>query len=332
MSAYALATIAAILLIFAAASMNAGYAWQLGLAHSEFRAYVLAGAAIGAAVLAPLSLLAASHAARQWRFGTALVALILGVGCVLFTATSSVGFTAGARARLISERTAAIEEHGDRRAVADAARAELQMLAAVKAVTPAVLKRRRELAALLVPNTPDKRAAPVEKDSQAAGVAFVLGAFGWEVDAAAVGQWLNVGMVAFLELAAALSLTVAAALRPTRLEPPRTAENSERPDVPPEPETPASERRAKRDDRDRDDDAPPPRPKGKSGRPSSVLAEEAVRRLRAKGGKVSGSLNGLGRIIGTRSKSATHRILHRMADAGLVRMVATPSGVAIECA
>jgi hypothetical protein len=331
----AAASIASILLIFAAASMNAGYAWQLGLAHSEFRAYVLAGASIGAAVLAPLSLLAAGYAVRQWRLGRAAVALTLGVGCALYTGVSSLGFTAGARSNLISEHTTAIEAHADRRAVAEAARAELASLASVKTANRAVVERRRELAALLIPKTIETHAKPAEKDSQAAGVAFVLTALGWKVDAADVGQWLNVGMVAFLECAAALSLTVAAALRPARPAAPPAAVSPAPAKTPATPEAGANEA-AKRRQHEKDDDHPPPpsKPpsKGKPGRPATVRAEDAVRRLRARGGKVSGSLNGIGRIIGTRSKTATHRILHRMADAGLVRMTATPFGVAVECA
>src|SRR5262249_18965769 len=80
------------------------------------------------------------YAARQWRLGRALAALALGIGCALYTGVWSLGFTAGARSNLISEHTAAIEEHGDRRAVAEAARADLATLASVKTANRAVVE------------------------------------------------------------------------------------------------------------------------------------------------------------------------------------------------
>jgi hypothetical protein len=331
-AACAAASIASILLIFAAASMNAGYAWQLGLAHSEFRAYVLAGASIGAAVLAPLSLLAAGYAVRQWRLGRAAVALALGIGCVFYTGVSSLGFTAGARATLVSEHVAEVEEHADRRAVAEAARAELASLASVRTANRAVVERRRELAALLVPTAPGKRAKPVEKDTQAAGVAFVLTALGWKVDVADVGQWLNVGMVAFLECAAALSLTVAAALRPTHPVAPPAAGIQHPSREPAKPETAASKPAARR--RHEKDDDPPPtaKPKGKPGRPATVLPAQAVERLRRAGGKVNGTVKAVGKVLGTRSKTTAHRTLHQLQSLGLIQMETGPKGVSIALA
>jgi hypothetical protein len=79
------------------------------------------------------------------------------------------------------------------------------------------VERRAELTAILVKLSDakaDHRPA-ARPDSQAAGVAFVLGALGWRATEADVGQWLNIGTVLFLELAAALSLTVAAGLYPS---------------------------------------------------------------------------------------------------------------------
>src|SRR5262249_10872515 len=81
-------------------------------------------------------------------------------------------------------------------------------------------------------------------------------------------------------------LTVAAALRPARPEAPRTGANWEGPDVPATAETPASTPE-KRDPDDKDDKPPAPR---RPGRPATVLASQAVERLRKAGGKASGSL------------------------------------------
>jgi hypothetical protein len=90
-------------------------------------------------------------------------------------------------------------------------------LAGLKGQKPEIVERRAELTAILVKLSEAKadRSPSARPDSQAAGVAFVLGAMGYRVDVADVGQWIAVGTVVFLELAAALSLTVAAVLYPT---------------------------------------------------------------------------------------------------------------------
>jgi hypothetical protein len=172
----------------------------------------------------------------------------------------------------------------------------------------------------------------VQADAQAASLAFYIRAAGWTVTDQAVGVWLNLGMVAFLEMAAALSLTVAAALRPVGLPrgvgaPPAPAQPAA-PAVPAEPEKPATRKRSENDD---DPPAPPPR-KGRPGRPRDVLPAEAVAKIKAKGGKVSGSLNGIAKLIGSRSKTSVHRLLHELAGMGLVTMTTSPRGVAVALA
>jgi hypothetical protein len=63
-----------------------------------------------------------------------------------------------------------------------------------------------------------------------------------------------------------------------------------------------------------------------------VLPQHAIDRLRAAGGKANGSLNGIGRLLGTKSKTAAHRLLHGLADAGLIRLQSSPHGVAVALA
>jgi hypothetical protein len=57
-----------------------------------------------------------------------------------------------------------------------------------------------------------------------------------------------------------------------------------------------------------------------------------VDKLRKKGGKANGSLAGIGKLIGSKSKTATHRVLHRCAEMGLVRLATGPDGVRVAIA
>ena len=230
------ATIAAFALIFSAGAQNVAHGYQLGLASSEFRALVLAAASVGASVLGPFCWVAV---VRGRGFGTRIIALVLAPGGLAYASVCSLGFVAGSRDAAISERASSIDAHQDRRALVKAARDEL---AGLKGQRPEIAERRAELTALLAKlgdATPVKSTA-ARPDSQAAGVAFVLGAFGWRVAEGDVGQWLNILTVGFLELAAALSLTVAAALYPaTRQDAHRSPPEAALPD--PAPDSPKPE-------------------------------------------------------------------------------------------
>jgi hypothetical protein len=63
-----------------------------------------------------------------------------------------------------------------------------------------------------------------------------------------------------------------------------------------------------------------------------VLPAQAVERIRAAGGRVNGSVAGIGRLIGSRSKTSAHRLLGELRDMGLIRMQAGPRGVAVALA
>jgi hypothetical protein len=323
-TAFTFGCISSFLLIFAAASMNAGHAWQLGIADGEFRAAVLAGASIGAAIMAPLAFLAV-HRGRG--FGTRSTALMLAIGALLYTSASSLGFISQAKDHGISDRVTVSDRYADHRAVAVAARAEL---AGLKGQTPAVLKRRRELTALLAGKS-TVAAAPVKADAQAAALGFYLRAAGWTVTDQAVGTWLSLFMVLFLEAGAALSLTVAAALKPVRLARPTAPSMPAGAQLSAEPEKPARDEKTGPAD---DDDEQPPTPprRGRPGRPRDVLPAEAVAKIRAAGGRMSGSVNGIGKLLGTKSKTTAHRLLAELSRAGLITLRTTPHGCAVALA
>jgi hypothetical protein len=189
---------------------------------------VLAAASAGASLLGPFCWLAVF---RGRGFGPRAAALALATGCLAYAGVCSLGFIASSQDLAISERTITADAYADRRALAAAARAELATLAIIKTPSRAVLERRRELAAILVPKAPETQAKPVQADAQSAALAFYVRAAGWRVTDEAVRIWLALGMVLFLEQAAALGLTVTAALYPsTRRNAPegtRTAEASQ---------------------------------------------------------------------------------------------------------
>jgi hypothetical protein len=211
-TAFALGATAAVLMVFAACALNASHAYQLGIEHGEFRALVLAAASVGAAILAPMGFLVAT---RGRGFQTRAVALVLALACLLYTAASSLGTIAGAQDAGAARHAAAVEAHGDRRALIEDARREL---AGLKGSKGDVLERRSELTALLAKLTTETVIATSNKarpNAQAGALAFYLRSAGWTVDDAAVATWLALAMVLILEAGAALSATVAAALYPT---------------------------------------------------------------------------------------------------------------------
>ena len=210
-----------------------------------------------------------------------------------YAATCSLGFVAGSRDTGISEHAAVAETRHDAADRYATAKAEL---ATLKGSNPAILERRSELTAIMEKASADKRLAGPAKggqavNSQAASIAFVLSAGGWTVAPAAVGRWLDVGTVLFLECAAALSLMVASAFQPKPVggAPARTLPA---PGIPPS--APAEGAVAPPEARPRDDERrttgtihprhlPASRGSPGAGRPASVLPAEVVDKLRQAG-------------------------------------------------
>lgn len=176
-----LAYIASAALIFSAGAQNVSHAWQLGAAHSEFRAIVLAVASGGATLLAPLAFAAVGAAFRKRRIGGAVVAFGLGCGALAYAAVNSLGFVAGSGDSAVSEHQAAADTYSDRRALANAAREEL---ATLKGQRPDIVERRAQLTAILADLSTGKRttARPAKTDSQAAALGFYIRAAGWHVE------------------------------------------------------------------------------------------------------------------------------------------------------
>lgn len=78
----------------------------------------------------------------------------------------------------------------------------------------------------------------------------------------------------------------------------------------------------------REDDPPAP-PRRRPGRPRDVLPAEALAKTRAAGGKLRCRAHGIGRLLGNKSKTASNRLLHDLASAGLVRLNAGLHGFGV---
>jgi hypothetical protein len=268
-------------------------------------------------------------------FAICLAAAFLALWCVAFGVSASLGFLATAKDESISGRAAVADADADRKARFELAKTEL---AALKGQTPTVMRRRRELETILR----ETSATPARKtvghvDPQAHVIAGYLQAFGLQVTADKVSLWTTAFGTMFYEVAATVALVVARAAgeapRPVPVRPapetPAPAEGLVRPAEAARCETGNIETGSKDD---HDDTPPPPRAPGKRGRPANATPADVVRELRKRGGKVAGSLNGLGKALGTKSKSATHRMLHRCAELGLVSLDTGPHGIAVALA
>jgi len=312
-------------LVACAAWQSAGYAYILGVARSETTAYVFAAGAVAAAVLAPIALTVAFSERR--RFLARLASLFLGVWCLAFGVVGSLGYVSTAREASNSERLAVLEARQQAKARHDAASAELAQLSAGKS-TQWRAARAKELQGVMAEAN---KAMKVERavtvtDPQAQAISHYLAAAGWTAGPENVSMWLSAFMVTFYEVAGAFALVVARATgQQQRLQ-------QETP--PPAAVVEASKGKADAGDGDGGDDdvmPPPPPQKGKAGpgRRPTVLAAEAVERLRSRGGQANGNVKGIGKLLGTKSKTTAHRLLHQLAGAGLIKLQTTPAGCSV---
>jgi hypothetical protein len=63
-----------------------------------------------------------------------------------------------------------------------------------------------------------------------------------------------------------------------------------------------------------------------------VLAPEAVAKIRAKGGRMSGNIVEIGKVLGSKSKTSAHRLLGELRDMGLIELRTTPRGCSVALA
>jgi hypothetical protein len=273
--------------------------------------------------LAPIALTVAFSERR--RFVVRLASLFLGVWCLAFGVVGSLGYVSTAREASNSERLVALEARQQAKARHDAASAELAQLSASKS-TQWRAARAKELQGVMAEAN---KAMKVERavtvtDPQAQAISHYLAAAGWTAAPESVSMWLSAFMVTFYEVAGAFALVVARA----------TGRQQPLQQGAPPPAAVVEASKGKVDAGDDDVTPPPPSAKSKAGpgRRPTVLAAEAVERLRARGGQANGNVAGIGRLLGTKSKTTAHRLLHQLAGAGLIKLQTTPAGCSVALA
>lgn len=170
--------------------------------------YILAAGALAAAVMAPICLTVAFTERR--RFLVRLASLFLGLWCLAYGVTASLGFVSTAREASNAERAAAIEVRQQAKARHDAAAAELASLSAAKS-TQWRAARAKELQGVM---TDAAKATKIEKtvtvtDPQAQALTLYLAAIGFVVTPESVSVWTTAFTTAFFEVAGAFALLVA---------------------------------------------------------------------------------------------------------------------------
>lgn len=359
-----IAFFAAFLLIAVSASQNITHGWELGYARSAWHAAIFAAGSLGGALIQPFAFLAAFNAFRDGERGRGCVALALGLACVVYATVSSLGFAATAREAQSAERGSTVESHGLAKSRYQKAERELATLplarpnAELQAMIDGVLSdpraegctalngtftrtncpkvvewraeqargaRRAELEAIVTAAEGEMTANQGVRDTdpQAAALSAYAAALGWTISADRIAPWLTVLAVFFFELGAAASLVVAHAVagRPAQEPAPQVAAKVA--------EAPAALPEAQREASKQDDDHDDPPSSGKRGRKRKAPLGAVVQRLKDRGGTIEGSLNGIGKLIGTPAKTTTHRILRELEASGLIRLSSSPNGTCV---
>ena len=291
--------------------------------------------AVAAAVLAPIALTVAFSERR--RFLIRLAALFLAAWCLAFGVIGSLGYVSTAREAGNAERSCGPRGTSSGQGCACRARDELIQLNASKS-TQWRAARAKELQAVMADAAKAMKAVPTVAvvDPQSASLAHYLVAAGYEATPETVSTWLTAFTVSSFEIASAFALIVAraSALHPTTRQKAAGEQLSAGPSIPGVVEDQAAAKPEARETGkdDQGEDAPAPLPRGKPGRRPTVMPEEAVAKLRERGGRANGSIRGVGRLLGVRSKTAAHRLLHQLASAGLVKLSASPHGVVVALA
>lgn len=289
----------AALFIGVSAAQNVSHGYSIGLARSEWAALIFAAGALAGAIMSPISFLAAWNAFRNWRIGAGLVATALGCCCVIYATTSSLGFVGTARDTATATRVADADAYSIAKAGAEAAGAELKSLADAprgnRKTEDKRAARRSELEATIrdAQRVMSERGTVSAADPVAEALASYAGAAGWEVEAAKLSPWLVLLAVAFMEIGAAASLIVVAAL----------------------PDVPSLEKSVS---------APAPR-----GRKRAKPLDDVMAKLRGAGGKLEGTLDEIGARLGL-SKSSAHRALHALAGVGAVSLATGAAGTLVQ--
>lgn len=309
---------AAALLISVSAAQSFLHAWHLGISQSYVHAVVLSGGSLGAALMQPLAFLAASNSFRSWNIGRGVVAATLGILCLIYAASCSLGFVSGARTDLTAQRDRDHANYELTKARAEAASVELKQLAAAPPASRKLEKeradRRGQLERIVAEAQRGLQAAgaPGAADAQSEAIAAYAAAAGLAWAPADVARWLLLITVVFFEVGSAASLIVVQALAPIApTAVPATVAAQPTSIEPLAPKLDAA----------------------KPGRKRRTDLDALLERLKAApGGRIEGSISSLKSRLGGSSKTATFRAIRELEGAGAITREATANGTAIAIA
>lgn len=289
----------AFLFIGVSAAQNISHGYSLGLARSEAAALIFAAGSLAGACMGPCSFLAAWNAFRNWRIGSGVVATLLGCCCVIYATTSSLGFIGTAKDSATAERASDRDAYQLAKASAEAAAIELKTLAAAPRADRRTEAKRAERRTELAATVRDAQRVMSERGGVSAAdpVAEVLSSYiraaGGEIEPAKLSPWLTLLAVVFMEIGAATSLIVVAALS----------------------DVPAAGALAV---------APAPR-----GRKRAKPLNDVMAKLKEAGGQLEGSYRALADRLGLSSKSGAHRALRALAAEGAIGLATSTAGTLV---
>lgn len=296
----------------AAQSVSNGIA--LGSATSQAHALIFAAGSLAGAVLQPISWLCLFLACRKRQWGRAVVALFLGVACLIYATLSSLGFVSASRSDATAARSKSADTYALTKAQAEAAVLELNSINKAhrgnRKTEAQRAERRKELQSTIAAATEDldDHTATGAADPAAASLAAYASAVGLHWTAEQIAPWITAATVLFFEVCSGASLIVVSVLSgATPLPAKRTEEADEQSSA--ESDEPDSERR--------------------KGRRRVVLPEDVMDRIKGAGGNLNGSLASIAEQIGAPSKTTAKRVLNELEAAGRVRYDASADGTSV---
>ncbi|WP_171946466.1 helix-turn-helix domain-containing protein [Hyphomicrobium sp. CS1GBMeth3] len=336
-------------LVVASMGFAASFAWVMGSTYGLFLSITMVLMAVGIELGKPLAFSAAISALREWRLIPALALSTAGLAAVAFSATAELSLNATMRGDLVAQRSSNADEVASANARYLRVEYELTALAPsrpaaeiqaeldglllrpgvdgcreingpiTKEVCPRVAElraeaaraqRRGELLLELKSAEADRKASPAvsQADPGAAALSAYFAALGVPVPTEKLSLWLPLIAVLALQTGSATSALLVQAMRPK----------------PVEPAVPASQTPEKGSGTPMDPDPP------------SAGTEPSDRRgiakwLAAHANGAAISIRKLARETGL-SKSALHRELHRLKEAGLLVLETTSSGTKLRAA
>jgi len=285
----------------------------LGAASSPLHSIIFAVGSFAGAVLQPISWLCLFIACRKRAWGRAAVAFLLGLACLTYATLSSLGFVSTSRTDATAARAKSGDGYSLAKSRAEAAVAELQVLAKTprgsRKAEAAKAERREALERIVARATEalEGDAATGAADPASASLSAYASAVGLHWTADQIAPWITALTVLFFEICSGASMLVVSVLAI---------------------EGPAKKTLCADEQLNDETDAPEALDKRK-GRRRVVLPEDVMDRIKGNGGALSGSLASIAEQIGAPSRTTAKRVLGELEAAGKIRYDASADGTSV---